>query len=80
MSSCKKDGQWLWGSPGACSGAQGEVCCSCLVSFQSTLNALMAAGREAWTEARSYLQQLLSTGRLTNVNGYVTLITSDSSY
>jgi len=31
----------------------------------------MAAGREAWTETRSYLQQLLSTGSLTNVKGYV---------
>ena len=34
----------------------------------------MAAGREAWTETRSYLQQLLSTGSLTNVPGYVTLV------
>jgi len=42
--------------------------------FQPTLNSLMAAGREAWTETRSYLQQLLSTGRLTDVNGYLTLM------
>jgi len=34
----------------------------------------MAAGREAWTETRSYLQQLLSTDRLTSVKGYVMLI------
>jgi len=34
----------------------------------------MATGREAWTETRSYLQQLLSTGRLTDVNGYLTLM------
>jgi len=33
----------------------------------------MAAGREAWTETRSYLQQLLSTDSLTNVSGYVTI-------
>lgn len=31
----------------------------------------MAAGRGAWTETRRYLQQLLSTGSLTNVEGYV---------
>jgi len=31
----------------------------------------MAAGRNAWTETRSYLQQLLSTGSLTNDSGYV---------
>lgn len=42
--------------------------------FQPTLNSLMATGRETWTETRSYLQQLLSTGRLTDVNGYLTLM------
>jgi len=42
--------------------------------FQPTLNALMAAGHEAWTETRSYLQKLLNTDSLTSVKGYVMLI------
>jgi len=34
----------------------------------------MAAGHEAWTETRSYLQKLLNTDSLTSVKGYVMLI------